>query len=58
MELTVGDRTLPMRARTATAEERSDLWPRITREYSGYAGYQRKTQREIPVVICEPRSPC
>ncbi len=55
VELTVRGRTLPMRARTATPEERTALWPRITREYSGYAGYQRKTSREIPVVICEPR---
>lgn len=55
VELTVGGRTIPMHARTATAAERAELWPRITREYGGYAGYQRKTTREIPVVICEPR---
>ena len=24
--------------------------------YEGYAGYQRRTQRDIPVVICEPVS--
>ena len=57
VELTVGGRTIPMRARTATSQERADLWPRITREYQGYAGYQRRTTREIPVVICDPRSP-
>ena len=57
VELTVKGRTIPMRARTATPEERAELWPRITREYRGYAGYQRKTSREIPVVICEPRTP-
>jgi len=56
VELTVNERTVPMRARTATAEERAELWPRITAEYTGYAGYQRRTAREIPVVICEPRS--
>jgi deazaflavin-dependent oxidoreductase (nitroreductase family) len=55
VELTVGDRTIPMRARTADPHEREELWPRITRAYRGYAGYQRKTTREIPVVICEPR---
>lgn len=55
VELTVRGRTLPMHARTATAAERADLWPQITREYRGYAAYQRKTTREIPVVICEPR---
>jgi deazaflavin-dependent oxidoreductase (nitroreductase family) len=55
VEVTIGGRTLPMRARTATPAERAELWPRITREYCGYVGYQRKTSREIPVVICEPR---
>ena len=37
------------------AEEKAELWPRITAEYKGYAGYQTKTDREIPLVICEPR---
>lgn len=57
VELTLAGRTIPMRARTATTQERAELWPRITSEYGGYAGYQRKTTREIPVVICEPRTP-
>ena len=55
VELTVRGRTVPMHARTATAAERAELWPRITHQYRGYAGYQRKTKREIPVIICEPR---
>lgn len=55
VELTVAGTTIPMRARTASADERARLWPRITRAYRGYAGYQRRTAREIPVVICEPR---
>ena len=55
VELTVDGRTVPMRAHTATPTERAELWPRITRAYPGYAGYQRKTTRLIPVVICEPR---
>lgn len=49
------DRRREVRARTATPEERAKLWPRITAAYPGYAAYQRRTQREIPVVICEPR---
>jgi deazaflavin-dependent oxidoreductase (nitroreductase family) len=47
----------PMRARTATEAEKSALWPAIVRAYPGYASYQRKTDRDIPVVICEPRTP-
>jgi deazaflavin-dependent oxidoreductase (nitroreductase family) len=43
-----------MRARTAQPHERQALWDRAVAVYSGYAGYQRKTEREIPVVVCEP----
>jgi len=46
-----------MRARTASEAEKAALWPAIVRAYSGYAGYQRRTARNIPVVICEPRTP-
>lgn len=44
-----------MRARTATAEEKATLWPRITKAYKGYAGYQKRTDRDIPVVLLTPR---
>jgi deazaflavin-dependent oxidoreductase (nitroreductase family) len=44
-----------LRARVATAEEKAELWPTIVSAYKGYAGYQKRTQRDIPVVICEPR---
>ena len=45
----------PMRARTATTEERARLWPRVVDMYAGYAKYQASTAREIPLVILEPR---
>ena len=54
VELTIGERTRPMTARTATPDEKAELWPRIVSVYKGYAGYQRNTDRDIPVVICEP----
>ena len=47
--------TRSLRARPATAEEKAELWPTIVAAYKGYAGYQKKTSRDIPVVICEPR---
>ena len=50
----VGRGVLPMRARVADADERASLWPRITAEHSNYAGYQRRTDRVIPVVLLEP----
>jgi deazaflavin-dependent oxidoreductase (nitroreductase family) len=56
VEVTIDGATQPMRARTATEAERAELWPRIVAAYSGYAGYQRRTTRQIPVVIVEPRS--
>ena len=55
VEITEGDVTKPFRARTATPEEKADLWPQVIAAYKGYAGYQKRTGRDIPVVICEPR---
>ncbi len=54
VEITIDDETRKMRARTATGAERADLWGRVVAVYKGYAGYQRNTEREIPVVVCEP----
>ncbi len=45
----------PYTARVASAEERAELWPRVTSSYDNYAGYQRKTDREIPLVLLTPR---
>lgn len=41
------------RARTATPAERAELWPQVQARYDGYRDYQSKTDREIPLVICE-----
>jgi deazaflavin-dependent oxidoreductase (nitroreductase family) len=43
-----------MHARVASPEERQRLWPQVTTKYKGYAGYQTKTTREIPLVLLEP----
>lgn len=55
VELTVRGSTHSMKARTATAAEKALLWPDIVAANPGYAAYQRKTKRDIPVVICDPR---
>jgi deazaflavin-dependent oxidoreductase (nitroreductase family) len=55
VEVTMGGRTRAMRAKVADAGERAELWPRITGAHKNYAGYQRRTDREIPVVILEPK---
>jgi deazaflavin-dependent oxidoreductase (nitroreductase family) len=47
-----GDR-FSARARTATAEEKPELWQVMTQRWPAYDEYQRKTSREIPVVVLE-----
>jgi deazaflavin-dependent oxidoreductase (nitroreductase family) len=47
--------TIPVRATIATPEEKKVLWPKATAAYKGYDGYQRRTDRDIPVVILERR---
>lgn len=42
-------------ARTATAEERERLWPQLVAIWPDYANYQKKTKREIPLVLLERR---
>jgi deazaflavin-dependent oxidoreductase (nitroreductase family) len=56
-EVQVGDRKLAVTARKASPEERETFWPRLVAAYQGYANYERKTTREIPVVILSPARP-
>lgn len=48
-----GRRRFEATARTAQGEERSDLWKRLVDLYADYADYQRRTDRQIPVVVLE-----
>jgi deazaflavin-dependent oxidoreductase (nitroreductase family) len=50
----VRDRDLRVRAEDAKGEERLRLFARFVEMYSGYENYQRRTEREIPVVILRP----
>ncbi len=43
-----------MHAEVAGDEERSRVWPLITSKHANYAGYQKKTTREIPLVVLTP----
>lgn len=52
----VGSRRRPIRARVATEQERARLWPKAVAAYGGYTDYQKRTDREIPLVILEPRA--
>jgi F420H(2)-dependent quinone reductase len=51
----VGSKKRSVRARVAEAEERERLWPKAVETYAGYRDYQERTDREIPLVILEPR---
>lgn len=41
-------------ARTASPEERAQWWTKATEVWPDYDEYQRRTEREIPVVVLEP----
>jgi deazaflavin-dependent oxidoreductase (nitroreductase family) len=56
VEVTMEGHTRRMRARIASAEDKDELWPRCIKAYKGYAGYQQRTDRDIPLVILEPGS--
>lgn len=51
----IGSERRPVRAVTADAEQRARLWPRLVELYADFDTYQSWTEREIPVVILQPR---
>lgn len=51
-----GTPAAPMTATIATAEQRARMWPQIASDHRNYAGYQTKTDREIPLVLLDPAS--
>jgi deazaflavin-dependent oxidoreductase (nitroreductase family) len=55
VELIMNGSRRRMRARSATGEEKVELGPRIIASYKPYGSYRRRTSRDIPLVICEPR---
>jgi deazaflavin-dependent oxidoreductase (nitroreductase family) len=50
-EVTLGRDTWTVRAVQASPEEHARLWPELKRANPAYARYERKTNREIPIVI-------
>ena len=55
VDVQVKGRTLALRARLASPEEKARLWPICCQHYPDYAAYQARTDRDIPVFVCEPR---
>jgi|SRR5579884_1988907 len=52
----VGAETIPVRARVAEGEERDAIWTAQKAEWPGFADYESKTARQIPVVVLERRA--
>jgi deazaflavin-dependent oxidoreductase (nitroreductase family) len=46
---------LQLRARLAEPAEKSALWPICDEHYAPYAQYRKRTDRDIPIFVCEPR---
>ena len=55
VEVAEPGRTSVMIATIATPEERERLWPQVVSVYGGYAAYQARSPREIPLVLLERR---
>ena len=53
VEVQVWDDRFPAKARVATAEEKAEMWKTMTAEWPAYDDYQKKTDREIPIIVLE-----
>lgn len=55
--ITIQDRAeaYEMVARTADPHEKAKLWPLAVAQWPDYEVYQERAERDIPLVICEPR---
>lgn len=51
----IGSERRPVRAVTATPEQKATLWPMLVEAYADFDTYQAWADREIPVVILQPR---
>ena len=53
VQVQVGADRFTAHARTADSAERARLWPKMAKIWPDYDNYQRKTEREIPIVLLE-----
>jgi len=51
----IGSEQRKVHARVAKPEERDRLWAKAVKAYHGYEDYKARTDREIPLVVLEPR---
>jgi deazaflavin-dependent oxidoreductase (nitroreductase family) len=50
----IGTATVKLRARVTQGQERERIWAAQKAAYPGFAGYETKTTRQIPVIVLEP----
>ena len=53
VEVQVKDDKFTARARTAGPDEKPELWKKMAAAWPDYDDYQKKTDRDIPVVVLE-----
>jgi deazaflavin-dependent oxidoreductase (nitroreductase family) len=54
VEVEIGGKTIPVTARVTKGAERDRIWAQQKRDYPGFADYESKTERTIPVVVLGP----
>ena len=54
-EIQVKGEHIPVRAHTASDDEKPRLWKIVTEQWPNYDVYQTRTERQIPVVVLSPR---
>jgi F420H(2)-dependent quinone reductase len=48
------DKVIPVSAEVLSGEARAQAWKRVITTAPGYAGYEKKTRREIPLILLLP----
>lgn len=56
IEVSHRGRKSKLRARLATDEERPEIWPICDQHYAPFEEYRQRTDRKIPIFVCEPRT--
>jgi deazaflavin-dependent oxidoreductase (nitroreductase family) len=54
VKIELGTKTFMVRARLTEGEERERIWAQQKIDFPQFAGYETKTNRQIPVLILEP----
>jgi len=53
-EIQIRGKRFAVLASTASPTERAEWWPQVVTAFAGYADYQARTSRKIPIVLLRP----